>query len=103
MGREKFRDNGQKLDHIIEHLHRIDERLCKMAQVVDDLVAQVAKQKTVLASVKELLQKLFAIVQAGISTGDLAKAQAALDDLKAQDDEIAQAVIDNTPPTPPTP
>lgn len=69
----------------------------KMSQVIDDLVAQVEAQKTVKESVKTLLAKLFALVQAGINSGDLAKAQAALDDLKAQDQELSDAVTANTP------
>lgn len=89
-----------KLIHISTQVDALVEVGLSMSQVVDDLVAQVAAQKTVVDSVKTLLSQLFTLVQQGISTGDLAKAQQALDDLKAQDQALTDAVTANTPPTP---
>ncbi len=78
----------------------LQTEVLKMSQQVDDLVAQVAAQRTVIDSTKTLLVQLFDLVQAGITSGDLTKVQQVLDDLRAQDQELADAVSANTPPTP---
>ncbi len=72
----------------------------KMSKAVDDLVVQVGAMKGVVDSANGLLAKLFALIQGALDTGDLAKVQTALDDLKAQQASLADAVAANTPPTP---
>jgi FtsZ-binding cell division protein ZapB len=78
----------------------LTQKVDKMSQQVDALVAEVARVKTVNQSAKDLLVKLFALVQSAIDTGDMAKVQAAVNDLKAQDDDLAAAVTANTPASP---
>ena len=72
-----------------------------MSQQVDDLVVAVAELRTVADSSEALLDKLFGIIQGAIDTGDLAKVQTAVDELKAEAAELAAAVVRNTPAEPP--
>ncbi len=78
----------------------LTQKVDKMSQQIDALVAEVARVKTVNQSAKDLLVKLFALVQSAIDTGDMAKVQQAVNDLKAQDDDLAAAVTANTPASP---
>ncbi len=81
-------------------LGRILEEERNMSKVVDDLVVQVQGLRGVVDSADALLAKLFALIQGAIDTGDVAKVQAALDDLKVQQSDLAAAVAANTPPGP---
>jgi hypothetical protein len=82
---------------------KIDLLLVKvnpMSKSVDDLVAVVAAEKTVIDSTSTLLDQLFAQVQAGVDAGDIAKVQQAVTDLQAQKAELVAAVVRNTPAAP---
>lgn len=68
-------------------------------QVTQDLIDEVTRATTVKDGAKALLQALYAAV---LNAPDLASAQKAVADLKASDDDLAQAVVDNTPAAPTT-
>ncbi len=89
----------RSVECILAELRLLTERVKNMASAVDDLVAQVAAQKTVIDSTVTLLNKLTLLLQGAINTGDMAKVQAVVDDLKAQDKALADAVTANTPTT----
>lgn len=91
------------LQEVADGIKDLQEREKHMTKVVDDLVGQVKSLRGVVDSADALLAKLFALIQGAIDTGDVTKVQAALDDLKAQQTDLANAVAANTPPAPATP
>ncbi len=74
-------------------------------QIIDDLEAQVAKNRTVEGSAKDLINGFAARLQAGIdaalaggaTAAQLAPLQADSDALKASADDLSAAVVANTP------
>lgn len=86
-----------RLEAVQSQLDQIQKGILKMSKAVDDIVAEVAAMKTEVDSTKTLLEKLFAAWQTGIDSGDMVKMQQALNDLRAQKQELADAVIANTP------
>lgn len=70
---------------------------------IEDIRAQVASQRTVIASAVELLRGLHTKLDDAIKSEDPAALQALADDLKSNTDTLASAVQENTPaaPTPP--
>lgn len=72
-------------------------KLNLMADVQDKLLAEVARQTTINAGISTLIAGLKTQLQAAIDSQDLTKVQTALDTLTANDDQMAQAVTDNTP------
>ena len=76
-------------------LETILERILEMSQTVDQLVAEVASQTTVIGSAVTLLQSLHdQIVAAGTDQTALAKLAT---DLQANTDALSAAVVANTP------
>lgn len=69
----------------------------KEMATLDDVVAEVTAQKTIVASVQALIKGLQDQLAAAIASGDPAKVQAVLDALKANDAALAAAVPANTP------
>jgi len=73
----------------------IVERLQAMSKELDDLTAQVTANSTALDSATTLINGIAArITAAGV---DPAKLAALTAELKAKDDELAAAVVANTP------
>jgi ATP/maltotriose-dependent transcriptional regulator MalT len=77
---------------------------------IADLQAQVQQNTDVINSAKTLLQGLADQLQEAKDSGDPAKIQAVIDQIKQNDDDLAAAVVKNTPaqggggrPTPPSP
>ena len=69
---------------------------------VQAMVDEVARNTSVVASVKALIDKFINTVQPAIDAEDLTAIQDAVNSLKANDDELASAVAANTPAeTPP--
>lgn len=98
MGKKTLlREINGKLGRALLRLDWIEREVLRMSQTVDNLVAQVAAQRTVIDGTKTLLSSMWTQLQGALDTGDLQKVQTALDDLKAQDAELAKAVVDNTP------
>lgn len=69
-------------------------------QVTQDLIDEVTRATSVKDGAKALIKSLHDAVMAA---PDLATAQKAVQDLKASDDDLAQAVVDNTPAATPAP
>ena len=68
-----------------------------MAGELDALTAQVAKNAEVDQSAITLLRGIKAKLDDAIASGDPARVQALADSLGASTDELAAAVIENTP------
>lgn len=68
-----------------------------MAATIDDILAEAKAEKTVADSAVALLQQLFAM------RNDPAKLQATLDTMLANKQEVADALVANTPAGPPAP
>lgn len=82
-------------------LNRIAEMEQNIMAAIDDLTTQVASNRTVIESAVVLINGIAArITAAGV---DPAKLAALTADLKAKDDELAAAVVANTPAAPPAP
>ena len=64
---------------------------------MDDLKAQVARDTDAVSSAITLLKGLHDQLAAAIAAGDPAAIQAVADQLKANTDALAQAIVDNTP------
>ena len=88
--------------------HRDDQifRLLKEIKLtLDDLVAKVTAENTVIDSAVTLLSTLKTELDAAIASGDPAKIQAVSDLITTGQQKLADAVVANTPavPAPPTP
>lgn len=101
-----------KLDVTIRHvfepvpgdvLGAILERLVRMAATLDDVVAKVTTQGTVIASAVTLLNELKTKLDAAIASGNMAKVQEIATALDTQRQQLADAVQANTPAEPSTP
>lgn len=82
---------------LFRHLRFIEQKEGQEMALIDDLLAEVGRNTTVSGSVLALVQKL--IDQSG---GDPVKLQQALDTLRANDDQVAAKVLENTPQETPT-
>lgn len=85
---------------------KIDQLLAKvthMAGELDALRAEVANNTTVVGSAVQLLQNLKKALDDAIASGDMSQVKALSDTLGANDQALAQAVVDNTPNPPPQP
>ncbi len=67
---------------------------------LDDVVAAVAAESTVVDSAVTLLTSLKAALDAAIASGDPTKIQAVSDSIGAQTKTLADAVAANTPAAP---
>jgi hypothetical protein len=67
-----------------------------MAKTLDDVLLDVASQKTVVASAVTLLQGLQAQLAAAIASGDMAKVQAVADGIEVNTSDLAAAVASGT-------
>lgn len=104
--RERLARIEQKLDALSRWALKFDATLSRVAQMeniematLDDLVAEVTAQKTIIGSVKTLIAGLQQQLADAIASGDPAKVQAVLDQLKANDADLAAAVPANVAPT----
>ena len=80
--------------------HIIISKENDMADVLDGITAEVARNTTVVQSALTLIQSLHDLIVAAGT--DPVKLKAITDSLQANDDQLAAAVAANTP-TPPTP
>jgi uncharacterized coiled-coil protein SlyX len=70
---------------------------------ISELNAAVTAQRTVIDSAVTLLNGLHEQLTAAIAASDPAAIQKVADDLAANTTALSQAVVTNTPATPPTP
>lgn len=70
-----------------------------MSQVVDQVVATVAAQTTVIGSTNALLDHTFGAIQGALDSGNIGQVQQVLAELQAQKPALADAVLANTTPT----
>lgn len=83
--------------------------MSEIQDVVTRLETKVAAQDTVVGSVKTLLAELKQMLQEAIANGGndpalVARVQAVVDHIDANDTSLANAVVENTPSAPtPTP
>lgn len=75
----------------------LNERLIDMAQELDTLITRVSEIETVADSAIALLADLKARLDAAIAAGDMTALVELSERLGAQTDELAQAIIHNTP------
>lgn len=85
---------------ILQALQPIREGITTMATILEDLVREVSEQRTLNGSVIALLQGLKAALDEAIVRGDMTAVKAAVDDLEAQQVELAAAMLANTPAAP---
>lgn len=91
---------------IVGLLRRMDQLEKHMSVLVDQLVSEVAANKSATDSAVALLKLLMDKIQSGIDSGDLDKIQQAVNDVHADTGALAAAVVANTPAAPapaPTP
>lgn len=93
-----------KLNSLLRWAGRFDAYLSRVTQMenitmatLDDVVAEVTAQTSIVASVKALVAGLQTQLADAIASNDPAKVQAVLDALKANDAALAEAVPANTP------
>jgi hypothetical protein len=86
-----------KLDAILGKLKDIEGRQIVMAGEIDALVVKVAGLKDVVAGAIVLLQGLKAALDAAIKSGDMAKVVEVTNDIGAQTQALADAIVANTP------
>lgn len=77
------------------------ERTTTMATAIEDLVREVAESRTVQESAIALLNGLKTALDAAIAANDMSAVIAAAADLDAQQQELANAILANTPAAPP--
>lgn len=90
---------------------RQDTMAAKSNPTVDQFVAQIESTKTVMASGTALISGILARIQnavdaalaGGATAADLAPVQDEITTLKAATDDMAAAILANTPSAPPTP
>lgn len=87
---QQLRDIERKLDVIINMEGR------QMA-AIDDLEVHVAAQTTVIGSVNTLLGDLKRMLDEAIASGNMARVQAVADQIAAHNQQLADAVVANTP------
>jgi len=85
-----------------EKVDRILAKEIRMAKTLDDVLADVTAQTTVVQSVLTLIEGLKQQLADALASGDPAKVQAVLDGLEANTASLSAAVTANTP-APPTP
>jgi hypothetical protein len=107
------RSKNQDIEHIVrkvvhEAAWYIHDKLNYLIQIgetqmalIDDLVADVEAQTTVVGSVKALLEQLKAMLDAAGT--DPVKLQAVKDTIAKNTTDLSDAVIANTPAAPPEP
>lgn len=89
---------NKQYNHIIELLTLIKQGIKHMSQEFDDLTAQVKSNTEVLNSAVVLINGIAdRITAAGVDPQKLA---ALTTELKSKDEELAAAVLANTPPAP---
>lgn len=88
----------RKLDQVLEKLTAIKAQEELMSQELDDLQVQVEKNTTVEESAVTLLNGLAAQIEA--LKNDPVKLQALATSLKTSGDDLAQAIVNNTPAAP---
>lgn len=85
-------------EHILNHLHRIHERLLIQMTAIEDLTANVANNTTVIGSAISLIQGLKGQIDEMIAAGnDDPALQDLSDQLGSSDADLAAAVEANTP------
>lgn len=96
-----FRRLDARLDVIEAQQSVLLKRVSHMSEAVDALVQTVSELSTVVDSENALLDQVFALLQAAIDSGDMAKVQQAKNDLEAKKAEMVAAIVRNTPAAPP--
>lgn len=91
----------EKLDYIIQLLHRVVQLEGHEMAILDDLTTEVEETKTVQASAIALLQGLKAKLDAAIASGNPAALKALSDALNVSSNDLAAAITANTPAEPP--
>lgn len=92
---------GQKLDTILEMLKASKAKEDTMLKETQDLIDEVQATKGVVESAVTLIDGLAAKIEA--AKDDPVAVQAAVDELRAEKQKLADAVNANQPPTPPAP
>lgn len=88
----------QKLDHIILQLDVINERTSRMAGNLDRVESEVTEISGTVDSAIALLNQLAQLIRD--SAGDAEKANALADQLDAKGNDLAAAIVANTPEQP---
>ena len=87
--------SGEQLDRIERKLDRIEQLVRKIMAAIDDLVADVTAENTVIDSAMALIQGLKASLDAaGVDPAKLAQLKT---DIEAKSAALAAAVAANTP------
>ena len=96
--------SGKQLDRIEDRLAALQWAVQlilikenRVMATLDDVLAETARDTEVTASAVTLLNRLTQMVQDALNTGDPAKVQAVLDQVRGNTDALAAAVIANTP------
>ena len=85
-----------KLDLILAALRATKTQEGIMAKTLDDVLADVIAQKTVVGSAVTLLQGIKAALDAAIAAGDMSKVEAIADGIEANTADLAAGVSANT-------
>lgn len=88
------------LQEVMRSSHRLEQDRSMIMATLDDLVAEVAAEKTLDDSIIALINGLSAQLQAALASNDPAKVQAVLDGMKANAASLASALAANTPAAP---
>jgi hypothetical protein len=95
---ENFKKIHEALIDIRYQVQQIEKDVQEMTPELQGIIDEVAHNTDVAESAKSLLGQLFAFVEAHIN--DPAALQSALDQLKANDQGLVDAVVANTPAAP---
>lgn len=91
-------DTTKKLDLILKQIGIVLKKEGELMSLSDDVLAAAQRGTTVTDSVLALVQKL--VANAGLPPEEAAKIQAALDELKSDQDRTEAAILANTPQAP---
>lgn len=92
---------NRKLDAVLELLTASKAKEDKMLKETQDLIAEVEATKTVVESAVTLIDGLIAKIEA--AKDDPVAVQAAIDELRAEKQKLADAVAAGTPSSPAPP
>lgn len=81
----------------LSQLSALSERITAMSEALDTLITRVSEIETVADSAIELLAGLKASLDEAIASGDPAALAQLSERLGAQSEELAQAIMANTP------
>lgn len=94
---------NHKVDSISETVHVLSILEQKMSELVDSLVAEVTRNRSVTDSAVLLLELLVKRIGEAADAGDIEKIKSVVAEVRADSDVLASAIVRSTPADPNVP